>query len=169
MTVEPACCHGRSHPANGPAEGSTAAPLPGSRAADGGAGVRRANGALESAVLTVLWEAGEPLSAAEVREGLTDQGRDGTGELAYTTVVTILTRLYEKNTLSRERDGRAFRYAPTTDEAGLAAQRLARMLNRSPDRNAVLSRFIEDLSDRDERLLRDLLVARSTRACPDAP
>jgi predicted transcriptional regulator len=42
----------------------------------------------------------------------------GADTLAYTTVVTILTRLFEKNALSRERDGRAYRYAPVADEAG---------------------------------------------------
>lgn len=146
------------------------APLRTNRAAGGGAAARRAHGALESAVLTVLWEAGEPLSPAEVRERLAATARDsdGAGELAYTTVVTILTRLCEKNALSRERDGRAYRYAPVADEAGLAAQRLTAMLDRFADRNAVLSRFIEDLSGRDEQLLRELLGARTEPAGPDA-
>lgn len=122
---------------------------------------RRASGALESAVLGVLWEAGEPLSAAEVREHLVAQGGSGTGELAYTTVVTILTRLLEKNTLTRERDGRAFRYAPVADEAGLAARRLSAMLEAATDRHAVLSGFIENLTDNDEHLLRALLDGRT--------
>ncbi|MHB8533534.1 MAG: BlaI/MecI/CopY family transcriptional regulator, partial [Solirubrobacteraceae bacterium] len=86
-----------------------------------GKGSRRANGALETAVMNVLWQVGEPLNAAEVRERLLTHRRGETDELAYTTVVTILTRLHEKNALSRERDGRAFRYAPVADEAGLAA------------------------------------------------
>lgn len=125
---------------------------------------RRAHGTLESAVLAVLWDAGRPLSPAEVRERLAAQGQDGADELAYTTVVTILTRLFEKNALARERDGRAYRYAPVADEAGLAARRLTALLDQVADRDAVLSRFVEDLTDRDERLLRDLLGAR-----PPAP
>jgi predicted transcriptional regulator len=143
------------------------APLRKDRTADNGA-ARRAHGALESEVLTVLWAAGEALSPAEVRERLATHGRDGTGELAYTTVVTILTRLCEKNALSRERDGRSYRYAPVADEAGLAAQRLTAMLDQFTDRNAVLSRFIEDLSDNDEQLLRELLDARTAPADHDA-
>jgi predicted transcriptional regulator len=121
------------------------------------AGARRAAGELESAVLAVLWEAGAPLSPGDVRDRLAARGATGGGELSYSTVVTILTRLYQKKALARHRDGRAFRYAPVADEAGLAARRLAAMLDREPDREAVLSRFVADLSDRDEQLLRSLL------------
>jgi predicted transcriptional regulator len=128
---------------------------------------RRAAGALELAVLNVLWEAGRPLSATEVREQLVAENANGAGELAYTTVVTILTRLFEKNTLSRERDGRAFRYAPVADEAGLAARRLTAMLDEVADRHAVLSGFIENLDDNDEQLLRALLADRAKPAATE--
>lgn len=134
---------------------------------------RRAAGALESAVLGVLWSAAQPLSPGEVRERLAcgasaAQGSaDGNGsgaDLSYSTVVTILTRLHEKGALSREREGRAYRYAPVADEAGLAARRLSQLLDRSPDRQAVLSRFVADLSEHDEQLLRELLDGRSDTA-----
>ena len=91
----------------------------------------------------------------------TDAAGAAGAALSYSTVVTILTRLHEKGSLSRERDGRAFRYAPVSDEAGLAARRLSQMLDRSPDREAVLSRFVADLSERDEELLRSLLGGAS--------
>ena len=119
-------------------------------------GGRRAAGALESAVLSVLWHESAPLSPGEVREKLAKTDSAG-ASLSYSTVVTILTRLHEKGSLSRERDGRAYRYAPVSDEAGLAARRLSQLLDRSPDREAVLSRFVADLSERDEELLRALL------------
>jgi predicted transcriptional regulator len=92
-----------------------------------------------------------------VREKLARTDSAGGASLSYSTVVTILTRLHEKGSLSREREGRAYRYAPVSDEAGLAARRLSQMLDRSPDREAVLSRFVADLSERDEELLRSLL------------
>ena len=97
---------------------------------------RRARGQLESAVLAVLWSAEGPLSPGEVRDLLAD----GTEELSYSTVVTILTRLHEKGSLSRYRDGRSFRYAPVADEAGLAARKLTALLDQTPDRQAVLFR-----------------------------
>lgn len=97
------------------------------------------------------------MSPGEVRENLTHADATGT-VLSYSTVVTILTRLHEKGSLSRERNGRAYRYAPVSDEAGLAARRLSQLLDRAPDREAVLSRFVADLSEQDEELLRSLLA-----------
>lgn len=129
---------------------------------------RRAAGALEAAVLGVLWEADRALSPAEVRERLLPESGNGEGELAYTTVVTILTRLFEKDVLNRERNGRAFRYAPVADESGLAARRLTSMLDEAADRTAVLSGFIENLNDDDEQLLRALLADRGNSAATDS-
>ena len=136
------------------------APLRKPRNAETSRATRRAHGTLESTVLAILWDADRPLNPAEVRERLAGQGREGADELAYTTVVTILTRLHDKGALSREREGRAYRYAPVADEAGLAARRLTAMLDAAADRQAVLSRFVADLGDHDEQLLRGLLDAR---------
>jgi predicted transcriptional regulator len=122
---------------------------------------RRARGALESAVLDVLWAADRPLSPGEVRDLLARS--EFAGELSYSTVVTILTRLHAKKVLARSREGRAFRYAPLADEAGLAARRLTALLDGAADREAVLSRFVADLPDRDEELLRRLLGGSSER------
>ena len=145
--------------------GASASDGASSGAAEQAAGPRRAAGALESAVLGVLWSASEPLSPGEVREKLArGELADGGPTLSYSTVVTILTRLHEKRALSRQRDGRAYRYAPLADEAGLAARRLSQLLDRAADREAVLSRFVADLSERDEQVLRDLLGGRGDGA-----
>ena len=111
---------------------------------------RRKGGELESAVLAVLQAARAPLSPGEVREQLDD-------DLAYTTVVTILSRLHAKGVLERRKEGRAFVYTPVADEPGLAARRLAKMLDAEPDRQAVLARFVSNLSESDEELLRRML------------
>jgi predicted transcriptional regulator len=117
---------------------------------------RRAAGTLEAAVLAVLQAAGEPLSPSEVREGIG-------GPLAYTTVVTILSRLHAKGVLDRHKSGRAYLYAPVTDQPGLAARRMARVLDAEADREAVLARFVSGLSDRDEELLRRMLADPGTQ------
>jgi predicted transcriptional regulator len=101
-------------------------------------------------VLAALWVAGHPLTPAEVREALAD-------ELAYTTVMTTLARLHEKGAVSRERAGRAFAYSPVQDRASTAAARMADLLGTAPDREAVLARFVGELSAEDERLLAELL------------
>ena len=64
-----------------------------SRAGEAGAGPgRRGAGELEAAVLEVLQRGGSALSPGEVRELIG-------GDLAYTTVVTILSRLHAKGVL----------------------------------------------------------------------
>jgi predicted transcriptional regulator len=117
----------------------------------GDAGSRRASGELENAVLGLLQAAGAPLPPGAVRERL---GAD----LAYTTVVTILSRLHAKGVLDRRKSGRAYLYAPVADSPGLAARRMARVLDEEADREAVLARFVSALSDRDEELLRRMLA-----------
>jgi predicted transcriptional regulator len=125
----------------GPDQAGTAAAGPG----------RRGAGELEAAVLEVLQRGGSALSPGEVRELIG-------GDLAYTTVVTILSRLHAKGVLDRHKSGRAYLYAPVADSPGLAARRMARVLDEEADREAVLARFVSALSDRDEELLRRMLA-----------
>ena len=115
------------------------------------AGSRRGAGELEAEVLAVLQSAGSALTPAQVRERLGDP-------LAYTTVVTILSRLHTKGVLTRNRAGRAFSYAPVADEPGLAARRMRGVLEAETDREAVLARFVSGLSPADERLLRRMFA-----------
>jgi predicted transcriptional regulator len=112
---------------------------------------RRPSGELEAQVLAALWAADQPLTPQDVQLALG-------GELARTTIATILARLHDKGTVERTRAGRAYAYTPTVqDPAGLAARRMRTELDREQDRSTVLARFVSDLSDDDERLLRELL------------
>jgi predicted transcriptional regulator len=79
------------------------------------------------------------------------------GSLTYSTVVTILSRLHAKGMLEREAHGRAYAYRPISDESGLAARRMRQVLDSEANRRLVLARFVSDLSDEDESLLRSLL------------
>lgn len=112
---------------------------------------RRPMGGLEAAVLECLWAAGEPLTPRRVLE-LTDD------ELAYTTIMTILTRLWHKGLLERSRSGKAFAYAPAVTEADFVASRMRDALARSADRTATLSRFAELLTKREAKALRAALA-----------
>jgi predicted transcriptional regulator len=116
---------------------------------------RRGFGELEAAILAALHEAGEPLSAGQVRDQLD-------AELAYTTVVTILSRLHDKGVLTRQKASRSYAYAPVADEPGLAARRMTRVLDGEADREAVLARFVSGLSEDDEVLLRRMLGGGTT-------
>ncbi|MEU1230495.1 BlaI/MecI/CopY family transcriptional regulator [Streptomyces sp. NPDC005828] len=112
---------------------------------------RRGQGELEAQVLGVLRGAAEPVPVAWVQERLG-------GGLAYTTVITILTRLQAKGAVVRERAGRSFVWTAVADEAGLAALRMRKVLDAEADREAVLASFVTALSPNDERLLRELLA-----------
>ena len=118
---------------------------------------RRAAGELEADVLGVLWAADAAMTPGQVRERLG-------GELAYTTVLTILTRLHGKGAVSRAPSGRGHAYAPTADEAETAAARLHAVLTRGSDRGAVLARFVDELSVEDTKVLRGLLESPSQPA-----
>ena len=111
---------------------------------------RRGQGELEAQILSALGEADGPATAGWVQERLG-------GDLAYTTVITILTRLLAKAAVTRERSGRSFVWTPVSDQAGLAAHKMRRLLDGESDREAVLASFVTSLDPDDERLLRDLL------------
>ena len=111
---------------------------------------RRAAGELEGAALAVLLAADRSLTPGEVLDRLD-------GGLAYSTIVTILSRLHAKGVLTRLRSGRAYSYTPVADEPGLAARRMRGVLDAEADREAVLARFVSGLSAADEHLLRRML------------
>jgi predicted transcriptional regulator len=115
-----------------------------------GDGTRREAGELESEVLAALWASSAPLTPAEVLAHMD-------GELAYTTVMTTLARLFEKGLVDRRRAGRGYAYSPNVREAELAARRIRALLDRGHDRAAVLQGFLSELSPEEERVLRELL------------
>ncbi len=96
-------------------------------------------GELETAVMDVLWDRGGWLTPGEVHEVLASER-----PLAYTTVMTILVRLWQKGRLRRERDGRAYAY-----QAVLA------------DRPQALAFFLKSLRPSDRAQLRRMLKERS--------
>lgn len=125
----------------------------------------RPRGALEREILACLAAAGRPLPAAEVRAQLG-------GQLAYTTIMTTLSRLHAKGALRREVAGRGYAYAllggPGDAQASITAHRMLKLLDAGSDRAGVLSQFVADLSHDDEQLLSDLL-ADSSREDTDPP
>ena len=107
-------------------------------------------GALEEEVMTYLWTTDGPVTPAEVHQAVAP-------ELAYTTVMTILSRLFEKGRLTRGQRGRAYTYEPIRSEAEHRADAMQSTLVDAGDRAAVLSQFVESLDARDAKVLRKLL------------
>lgn len=103
-------------------------------------------GALESAVMDVLWSRGE----SSVREIIAALDTDP----AYTTIATVLSHLGDKQLVLARRDGRAARYSARVRREELTTAMLAQVLDSSPDRRATILHFVDSMSEEDLDLLR---------------
>jgi predicted transcriptional regulator len=109
-------------------------------------------GPLEERLLESLWQNG----SATVRELVDSACRD----LAYTTVMTTLDRLFKKSLLLRAAEGRAFRYTPRFTREELhreaAGEAFRQLLDASPASSLPLSYLVEIVTERDAHLLDEL-------------
>lgn len=109
-------------------------------------------GPLEEQLLEALWQRRN----ATVREVIEHCNLD----LAYTTVMTTLDRLYKKGVLQRVSEGRAFRYSPICTrsemEKALAGETIRQLLGSTETASQPLSYLVEAVSEHDSRLLDDL-------------
>lgn len=112
--------------------------------------VKRADGELELEVLTILWASDVALQPSEVRER-------ATGDLAYTSIATVLTRLWEKGLVTRTHVGRAYAYSAVGSRDEWDSRRMAAVLDEAPDHHALLARFVGRLSKKDRAELRRVL------------
>ncbi len=100
-------------------------------------------GALEGQVMQVLWEH-SGLTVREVAGRL-----PGKRNRAYTTVMTVMNRLFEKGLLERRLTGRAYVYGAKVsqeDFAALVSRRLIRgLLNDFGD--AAVAHFVGEMRD----------------------
>lgn len=105
-------------------------------------------GPLEAEVLEAIWAARRPSGVRDVLERL-NRRRDR--PLAYTTVMTVMSRLAEKGILVREREGRGFVYtAVARDAAEIAVRGVVRDFG-----NAAVAHFVEE-ARADPKLMRRL-------------
>lgn len=112
-------------------------------------------GDLERSVMDLLWDSNEALNATEIRAGLA--GKD----LAATTVLTVLSRLEAKGFVGRDRDIRPHLYRAVTTRDAHMAELMHEVLGAAPDREAVLARFVGQVSATDAAALRRLLDGAS--------
>lgn len=119
-------------------------------------------GPLEYAAMRVLW--GEaPVGVARVLAGL-NAAKAGEQPLAYTTVMTVLSRLHAKGLVVRERRGRGYAYTARFDEPGLVdhlgRKAVEDVLQRYGD--VALAQFAAAIQDADAGLVRRLRDAAGT-------
>ena len=109
-------------------------------------------GRLESELMERVWARGET-TVRDIYEEMSSR-------LAYTTVMTTLDRLYKKGILDRRAAGRAFVYNAKISKDEYNQQLTQHLLgiaeHESGSRKAVLSCFVDYVSDSDQKLLDDL-------------
>jgi predicted transcriptional regulator len=115
-------------------------------------GAVRGFGELEAAVMQRLWNRAEP---ATVRDVLTDLVRER--ELAYTTVLTVMEKLFRKGWLGRESQGRAHVYRALVSREEYTAGLMREALTDSGDREQALLHFVGQMTLAEAAALRSAL------------
>ena len=118
-------------------------------------------GSLESELMGRIWERGE-ISVRDLHLELAPR-------LAYTTVMTTLDRLYKKGLLDRRKQGKAYYYTARLTETEYQqhmTHHLLGMVLHEGDTHAVLSSFVDKISETDRQMLDQLeqLVRAKRRA-----
>jgi BlaI family transcriptional regulator, penicillinase repressor len=85
--------------------------------------VRRRMGSLQLQILKILWEGG-PAAVADVHRALP-------GDLAYTTVATMLRKMEARELVRHREDGRRFVYEAAVREADVTASLAGDVLDRA--------------------------------------
>ncbi|MGC9317246.1 MAG: BlaI/MecI/CopY family transcriptional regulator [Armatimonadota bacterium] len=117
-------------------------------------GLEQALGELEAQVMEAIWSASDPVCVEDVRASLEEQGK----EAAYTTIMTTMSRLYDKGLLEREQRGRAYFYWPTLSRSELGQSVTRRVIDGllSSFAEPAISYFVEAVGDEDPSRLEAL-------------
>lgn len=118
--------------------------------------VARYLGELQAEVMAIFWERG----SATVREVVDELNQHR--RLAYTTVLTLVSRLWSRGLLAREREGRGFRYRPTKTREEFLAELSDELIDRLFDDfgEIAVARVGERLEQLDAKRLERLRRAR---------
>ena len=125
-----------------------------------GEGIRVSLFDLEADVMEVVWShRWDEFSVGDVHDAL-QQDR----EIAYTTVMTTVSRLFEKKVLDRRRDGRKYLYQPKFTRDGYLRAMTREVLERLPPagHEEAIAYLVEQVAEADADTLERLeaLIAR---------
>lgn len=120
---------------------------------------RGRHGALEKRILDLLWDRGD----GTVREVMDRLGSSH----AYTTVMTVLDRLFKKGALAREKDGAAWRYRPIAAREDVLGEQMAALFAEGKP-GPLLQSFLDRAEQVDPQLLDrlDALIKKHRRRKP---
>ena len=116
-------------------------------------GIRQVLGDLEADIMEQVWQE-SPASVRDVHERIAKKRT-----IAYTTVMTVMSRLAEKGLLKREQLGRAFLYAPVQTRDEFCSDTISTVMRGllGGFGEPVLSNFIETVGSEDEAKLDELI------------
>ena len=116
-------------------------------------GIRQVLGDLEADIMELLWQK-SPASVRDVHESLSQ-----TRPIAYTTAMTVMSRLAEKGILKREQHGRAYLYAPMQSREEFCSETISTVMRGllGGFGEPVLSHFVETVGTEDAGKLDELL------------
>lgn len=111
----------------------------------------RSKGQLEAQVLAALWDAGKPVSSAELQAVLAE-------DIALTTLLTVLARLVDKDLVEREQgEGRSLLFKATKTREEYAAEQLLKIIEGSDNPALAFAHFAKGLDAKSLAALRDSL------------
>jgi predicted transcriptional regulator len=119
-------------------------------------GLRKILGDLEADVMEAIWARGEA-TVHDVHERLAAADR----ELAYTTVMTVMSRLVDKGLLGRRKDGVAYVYMPSASKEEFTRRTVGTVLSELLDdfTAPAMSQFVDLVGEQDESAIEALAKA----------
>lgn len=122
-------------------------------------GIRQVLGELEADIMEVLWAHG-PASVRAVHERLTARR-----PLAYTTIMTVMSRLAAKGLLEKSREGAAFVYRPASTRDEFTAESVRSVIHglMKDFTRPAMSQFVDSVRDRNELTELERLLEREQK------
>ncbi|MEU6223836.1 BlaI/MecI/CopY family transcriptional regulator [Streptomyces sp. NPDC047042] len=118
-------------------------------------------GELEAEIMDRLWRWQRPATVREIVDDINKRR-----PLAYTTVNTVATILYNKGWLLRGKQGRAWVYSPIRTREQYSAALMEEALGASEDRPVALAHFVQQMSPEEVGALREALASAERQEAP---
>jgi predicted transcriptional regulator len=115
---------------------------------------QRQQGELESLILNCLWNAEDPMTSAEILECVSPDG-----SLALTTILTVLSRLADKELVLRATGtGRSLLFTAAQSREQHTAELMLKLVADAENPALAFSHFAEGLSPSQLQALRNSLI-----------
>jgi predicted transcriptional regulator len=112
----------------------------------------RGFGDLEAEIMHRVWDHDGPVTVRAVFEEMRTRRA-----IAYTTVMSTMDNLHRKGWLSRDKDGKAYRYTAVATREEYSARLMSEAMAEADDTEAVLSHFVAQMDGEQSQVLAAVL------------